>query len=84
MHLLATRTGVVDGAAEAADLAQAPGDILVLSAADSELAALARAWDRLDTGPTLRPAVSIFREARQPVDIGHIVVLTKIIGSGAG
>jgi len=49
MHLLATQTGVIDGAAEAVDLAQAPGDIVVLSAADSELAALARAWDAIDS-----------------------------------
>ncbi|WP_119273937.1 cobaltochelatase subunit CobN [Taklimakanibacter deserti] len=47
MHLLATQTGVIDGAAEAIDLAQEPGDIVVLSAADSELAALARAWDAI-------------------------------------
>ncbi|WP_119391859.1 cobaltochelatase subunit CobN [Taklimakanibacter lacteus] len=44
MHLLATQTGVIDGAAEAIDLAQTAGDIVVLSAADSELAALAGAW----------------------------------------
>jgi cobaltochelatase CobN len=45
MHLLATTSGVIDGAAEAIDLAQSPADIVVLSAADSELAALARAHD---------------------------------------
>jgi cobaltochelatase CobN len=44
MHLLASQTGVIDGAAEAIDLAQKAGDIVVLSAADSELAALAGAW----------------------------------------
>lgn len=47
MHLLATTSGVIDGAAEAVDLAQPPADIVVLSAADSELAALARAHDQL-------------------------------------
>jgi cobaltochelatase CobN len=45
MHLLATTSGVIDGAAEAVDLAQSPADIIVLSAADSELASLARAHD---------------------------------------
>ena len=45
MHLLATTSGVIDGAAEAIDLGQAPADIVVLSAADSELASLARAHD---------------------------------------
>jgi cobaltochelatase CobN len=46
MHLLASTTGVIDGNAEAVDLAQHPADIVVLSAADSELASLARAFDR--------------------------------------
>ena len=45
MHLLATSSGVIDGAAEAIDLAQSPAEIAVLSAADSELALLARAHD---------------------------------------
>jgi len=52
MHLLATQSGVVDGNAEAVDLAQTPADIVIISAADSELAALAHAYDRLkDTNP---------------------------------
>lgn len=46
MHLLASTSGIVDGNAEAVDLAQQPADIVVLSAADSELASLARAHDR--------------------------------------
>ncbi len=45
MHLLATTSGKIDGAAEADDLKQSPADIIVLSAADSELASLARAHD---------------------------------------
>ena len=47
MHLLATTSGVIDGAAEAVDLNQSAADIVVLSAADSELASLARAADAL-------------------------------------
>jgi cobaltochelatase CobN len=43
MHLLATTGGVIDGAAEAIDLKQTPGDVVILSAADSELANLASA-----------------------------------------
>jgi cobaltochelatase CobN len=55
VHLLATTSGVVDGAAEAFDIAQPPGDIVILSAADSELACLARASDRLDaSAPSVR------------------------------
>jgi cobaltochelatase CobN len=45
MHLLATTSGVIDGAAEAIDLKQTPADVVILSAADSELANLARAAD---------------------------------------
>lgn len=46
MHLLATTSGVVDGGATAIDLKQSPADIVILSAADSELAALALASDQ--------------------------------------
>ena len=35
-------SGVIDGAAEAVDLGQSPADIVVLSAADSELARAGR------------------------------------------
>jgi cobaltochelatase CobN len=45
MHFLATTSGVIDGAAEAIDLKQSPGDVVILTAADSELASLARAAD---------------------------------------
>ena len=47
MHLLAAQPGrVVEGAA--VDLAQPPGDIVVLSAADSEIACLAAARGSFD------------------------------------
>lgn len=55
MHLLARQQGTIADGSEAIDLAQSPGEVIVLSAADSELAALARAHDRLgDEGPSLR------------------------------
>ncbi len=57
MHLLAAQSGVVDDGSEAIDLSQAPGDIVVISAADSELAALARTWEGAgETALTLRLA----------------------------
>jgi hypothetical protein len=57
MHLLAAQSGVIDGGAEAIDLGQTPGDIVVISAADSELASLAHAHDRLpEPKPSLRLA----------------------------
>jgi len=56
MHILATQTGVIGDSVEPVDLDQAPGDIVVISAADSELAALARAQDSLESAPSLRLA----------------------------
>nr|MDJ0951444.1 hypothetical protein [Alphaproteobacteria bacterium] len=57
MHLLAAQAGgVVDGS-EAVDLAQTPGDIVVLSAADTELACLSAARGTFgDAFPTIRLA----------------------------
>ena len=46
MHLLAGETGRIDDGEVAVDLDQPPGDIVILSAADSELAALAAAAAR--------------------------------------
>ena len=57
MHLLATTSGVVDGGAEALDLRQTPADVVILTAADSELACLAAAHDALGSeAPSLRLA----------------------------
>jgi cobaltochelatase CobN len=57
MHLLATKPGVVSDGSDAVDLDQTPGDIVVLSAADTELAALAAAQARAgEDAPSLRLA----------------------------
>jgi cobaltochelatase CobN len=57
MHLLAVTPGVVSDGSEAVDLGQTPGDIVFLSAADTELAALAGAQARAGAGvPRLRLA----------------------------
>ena len=55
MHLLAAVPGRIDGA-EAVDLDQSPGDVVVLTAADTEIAALAAAAQRRGEGPSLRLA----------------------------
>ncbi len=47
MHLLATQPGTIADGKEPVDLGQTPGDVLVLSAADSEIACLARAQKML-------------------------------------
>ncbi|PYE90033.1 cobaltochelatase subunit CobN [Phyllobacterium leguminum] len=53
MHLLLAQKGTIAEGGEAVDLGQSPGDILFLSAADTELASLAAAHVG---GPTLRLA----------------------------
>ena len=57
MHLLTTSSTSLDEIVEAVDLGQTPGDIVILSFADSDLAALASAWemDRAEL-PSLRLA----------------------------
>ncbi|MGO8036102.1 cobaltochelatase subunit CobN [Rhizobium leguminosarum] len=56
MHLLLAQQGTISDGEEAIDLGQTPGDILFLSAADSELAAIATAHRERRAGPSLRLA----------------------------
>ena len=61
MHLLTAQPGTPVAEGVAVDLGQTPGELVVLSAADSELACLAAAYDRLSQQhpgavPTLRLA----------------------------
>ena len=57
MHLLKAQPGVVADGSEAIDLGQTPGEIVVLSAADTELASLAAARTTLgETFPAVRLA----------------------------
>src|SRR4051794_10299462 len=46
MHLLATEPGIIADGSAAIDLAQTPGDIIVLCSADTEIALLAAAQAR--------------------------------------
>ena len=57
MHLLAAKPGVISDGRIAVDLGQTPGEIVILSSADTELACLAAAQSRLGPGaPSLRLA----------------------------
>jgi cobaltochelatase CobN len=60
MHLLATQPGTIEDGSPAIDLGQSPGDIVILTAADTEIAGFAaarRSWRDRDAGmPTLRLA----------------------------
>jgi cobaltochelatase CobN len=57
MHLLATETRSLDETERAVDLEQSPADIVFLSFSDSDLGAMATAWQELPLGrPSLRLA----------------------------
>ena len=56
MHLVAGEMERIDDGGSAVDLDQSPGDIVILSAADTELAAFASAFASRPEGPSLRLA----------------------------
>ncbi|SHI80142.1 cobaltochelatase subunit CobN [Wenxinia saemankumensis] len=56
MHLLAAQPGAIDDGTEPVDLAQDPADLVVITAADTEIALLARARAEMDAPPSLRLA----------------------------
>ena len=88
MHLLAATSGTLDDAASAIDLKQPPGDIVILSAADSELASLARAADKLpEDFPSIRLANLLQLQHSYSVDlyaeqtIAHAkLVIVRLLG----
>ena len=70
MHLLAAQPGVVSDGSEAVDLGQTPGDIVMLSAADTELACLAAARAGFgDDYPSLRLANLLQLSHNMSVDV---------------
>lgn len=68
MHLIAAQGGRIDDGDEAVDLDQSPGDILVLSAADTELAAFAEAAETFD-GPSVRIASILALQHPMSIDL---------------
>ena len=82
MHLLAAKPGQIADGSEAVDLGQTPGEIVVLSAADSELACLANAYARLaDPKPSLRLANLLLLSHNLSVDayVEDIVAEAKLV-----
>src|SRR5215470_2450389 len=68
MHLLATSSTSLDEVVEPIDLGQPPGDIAVLSFADSDLAGLATAWAaERDALPSVRLAQ--LRDLKHPMSV---------------
>jgi cobaltochelatase CobN len=88
MHLLTTSSTGLDEMVEAVDLGQPPGDIAILSFADSDLTALAAAWDAERTVlPSLR--LAHLRDLRHPMSVdlwidrvgAHAkVILVRLLG----
>jgi cobaltochelatase CobN len=68
MHLLATSSTSLDDIVEAVDLGQTPGDIVVLSFADSDLAALASAWE-MDRAALPSVRLAHLRDLRHPMSV---------------
>lgn len=70
MHLLATTTGQIDGSVEPVDLKQSAADVIILSAADSEIALISRAYAAMEDGaPTLRLANLLSLQHNFSVDL---------------
>ncbi|HEY2185678.1 MAG TPA: hypothetical protein VGH39_11835, partial [Xanthobacteraceae bacterium] len=68
MHLLATTSTTLDEIVEPVDLRQEPADVLILSFADSDLAALAGAWAlERDALPSVR--LTHLRDLRHPMSV---------------
>jgi cobaltochelatase CobN len=68
MHLLATTSASLDDVVEAVDLRQTPGDIAILSFADSDLSGLAAAWTaQRDLLPSVR--LANLRDLRHPFSV---------------
>jgi cobaltochelatase CobN len=89
MHLLAVQPGMISDGSEAVDLGQTPGDIVVLSSADTELSLLARARSQINCSefPSLRLASLLHLEHNMSVDlyveavIGHAkLVIVRLLG----
>jgi len=88
MHLLTTSSTGLDEIVEAVDLGQPPGDIAVLSFADSDLAGLAAAWQAERSNlPSVR--LAHLRDLRHPMSVdlwidrvgAHAkVILVRLLG----
>ena len=91
MHLLAAQPGEIVDGSEAVDLSQTPGEIVFISAADTELACLSTARSGLgDTVPSLRLANLMSLSHNMSVDLyvdsvirhAQLVVVRCLGGAG--
>jgi cobaltochelatase CobN len=78
LHLLATRPGGYAAGDGVVDLGQTPADVVILSAADTDLALLAEACDRAgDSLPSLRLASLLALRSNASVDLYFDAVLDR-------
>ena len=90
MHLLAATPGQISDGDEPVDLGQSPADVVVISAADTELAALAEARAQMTNPPSLRLANMMHLQHPMSVDL-HLddcaiksrLIVARVLG-GAG
>ncbi|TMJ24555.1 MAG: cobaltochelatase subunit CobN, partial [Alphaproteobacteria bacterium] len=82
MHVLATQLATLEEADVAVDLGQSPAEIVVLSFSDTDLSALAAAWQRdAEALPTLR--LASLKRLRHPMSVDlyvdSVVARAKIV-----
>src|SRR5436190_1915956 len=82
MHILATQLATLEEADVAVDLGQSPAEIVVLSFSDTDLSALAAAWQRdAEALPTLR--LASLKRLRHPMSVDlyvdNVVARAKIV-----
>jgi cobaltochelatase CobN len=80
MHLLAATPGAVDDGSEAVDLGQTPGDIVVLSAADTEIACLAAAQTARERADQSSPSVRLANYLRLGHNLSVDLYVDQVIG----
>jgi len=87
MHLLAATPGAIDDGKEPVDLGQSPADVVFISAADTELAALSAARAEMTGAPSLRLANLTHLQHPMSVDL-HLencatksrLVIARVLG----
>jgi len=88
MHLLAVQAGTLPDGTDAVDLGQSPAEIVVLSAADTDLACLAKAWQggpdglRLANLMRLGHHLSVDLYVEQVIEPARLVVV-RLLGGRA-
>ncbi len=87
MHLLAATPGAIDDGTEPVDLDQGPAEVVFLSAADTELAALSQARTEMGAPPSLR--LASLHHLRHPMSVdlhitncasGSGLVIARVLG----